>query len=92
MYVGKLDVLLSDEPFVALQAQTRDASQDDLLRIGKSTGTMVILVRHSIDEAIYLGQGVFESSAHGVASSRIFSLVPSWESPSCDARHACVRR
>lgn len=51
-------VLLMDEPFAALDAQTRETLQDELLRLWQRTGTTVVFVTHSIDEAIYLGQRV----------------------------------
>jgi NitT/TauT family transport system ATP-binding protein len=52
------DVLLMDEPFAALDAQTRDSLQDELLRIWKRTGKTVVFITHGIDEAVYLGQRV----------------------------------
>ena len=52
------DVLLMDEPFAALDAQTRETLQDELLRIWKSTRKTVVFITHSIDEAVYLGQRV----------------------------------
>src|SRR6266702_622371 len=57
------DVLLMDEPFAALDAQTRESLQDELLRIWKRTGTTVVFITHSIDEAIYLGQRVLVMAA-----------------------------
>ena len=48
------DVLLMDEPFAALDAQTREIMQDELLRIWRSTGNTVIFITHQIDEAIIL--------------------------------------
>jgi NitT/TauT family transport system ATP-binding protein len=57
------DVLLMDEPFAALDAQTREALQDELLRIWQRTGTTVVFITHSIDEAIYLGQRVLVMAA-----------------------------
>jgi NitT/TauT family transport system ATP-binding protein len=57
------DVLLMDEPFAALDAQTRETLQDELLRIWQRTGTTVIFITHSIDEAIYLGQRVLVMAA-----------------------------
>lgn len=52
------DVLLMDEPFAALDAQTRETLQAELLRIWQQTGKTIIFITHSIDEAIYLGQRI----------------------------------
>ena len=52
------DVLLMDEPFAALDAQTRDSLQEELLRIWQQTGKTVVFITHGIEEAVYLGQRV----------------------------------
>jgi NitT/TauT family transport system ATP-binding protein len=52
------EVLLMDEPFAALDAQTRESLQDELLRIWTATGKTIVFITHGIDEAIYLGQRV----------------------------------
>ncbi len=52
------EVLLMDEPFAALDAQTRESLQDELLRIWRATGKTVVFITHGIDEAVYLGQRV----------------------------------
>ncbi len=51
-------VLLMDEPFAALDAQTRESLQEELLRIWEATGKTVVFITHGIDEAVYLGQRV----------------------------------
>ena len=52
------DVLLMDEPFAALDAQTREQLQDELLRIWKATGKTIVFITHGIDEAVYLADRV----------------------------------
>lgn len=51
-------VLLMDEPFAALDAQTRETLQGELLRIWRATGKTIVFITHGIDEAVYLGQRV----------------------------------
>lgn len=51
-------VLLMDEPFAALDAQTREQLQDLLLDIWKRTKTTIVFITHGIEEAVYLGQKV----------------------------------
>ncbi len=52
------DVLLMDEPFAALDAQTREVMQRELLRIWAAERKTVIFVTHQIDEAVYLSDRV----------------------------------
>ncbi|HXO35106.1 MAG TPA: ABC transporter ATP-binding protein [Candidatus Acidoferrales bacterium] len=52
------DVLLMDEPFAALDAQTRDLLHDELERIWNETGRTIIFVTHNVREAIRLGDRV----------------------------------
>jgi NitT/TauT family transport system ATP-binding protein len=52
------EVLLMDEPFAALDAQTRESLQEELLRIWERTGKTIVFITHGIDEAVYLGQRV----------------------------------
>jgi len=52
------DVLLMDEPFAALDAQTRDLLHDELERIWSDSGRTVIFVTHNVREAVRLGDRV----------------------------------
>jgi NitT/TauT family transport system ATP-binding protein len=54
----KPDILLMDEPFAAVDAQTRELLQYDLLRLATETNKTVLFITHSIDEAVFLADRV----------------------------------
>jgi NitT/TauT family transport system ATP-binding protein len=56
--MGRPAVLLMDEPFGALDAQTREVMHDLILHIHKVEKTTIVFVTHDVEEAIYLGQRV----------------------------------
>jgi NitT/TauT family transport system ATP-binding protein len=57
------EILLMDEPFAALDAQTRELMQAELLRIWNESKKTVLFITHQIDEAIYLSDRVVVMSA-----------------------------
>jgi NitT/TauT family transport system ATP-binding protein len=56
-------VMLMDEPFAALDAQTREVMQAELMRIWRETGKTIVFVTHQIDEAVFLSDRVIVLTA-----------------------------
>jgi NitT/TauT family transport system ATP-binding protein len=71
VYEPKL--LLMDEPFAALDAQTREQMQVELLRVLEVVGTTCLFVTHDIAEAVFLGDVV---AAFSKRPGRIREVVP----------------
>ncbi|MGZ4505619.1 MAG: ABC transporter ATP-binding protein [Blastococcus sp.] len=67
------DLLLMDEPFASVDAQTRFELEDMILRVRDEFGVTVVLVTHDIDEAVYLADRIVVLSA---APSRVEEVVP----------------
>jgi NitT/TauT family transport system ATP-binding protein len=68
------DVLLMDEPFAALDAQTRDLMQVELLRIWQEARKTVVFVTHQIDEAIYLSDRVMVMTRRPGRAKKMFTI------------------
>jgi NitT/TauT family transport system ATP-binding protein len=71
-YAVHPDFVLMDEPFGALDAQTRSAMHDLLLEVLHAEGKTVLLITHSVEEAVYLSNKVLVISAR---PSRIREVV-----------------
>lgn len=52
------DILLMDEPFAAVDAQTRETLQDELLRVWEETRKTILFITHDLDEAVYLSDRI----------------------------------
>jgi NitT/TauT family transport system ATP-binding protein len=71
--VGDPEILLMDEPFAALDAQTREILQAELLSIWGQRRKTVVFVTHQLDEAVYLADRVVVLSAN---PGRVKEIVP----------------
>ena len=57
-FINEPEILLLDEPFSALDVQTRTVMQDELLRLWSGTGASVVFVTHDLEEAVALADRV----------------------------------
>jgi len=76
------DILLLDEPFGALDAQTKRVMQDFLLDVWRSIGTTILMVTHDVEEAIYLSGRVYVlTSRPGRVAAEIPVPLPAGRAP-----------
>ncbi len=73
-FINKPEILLMDEPFSALDMQTRTLMQDELLQIWSGTGGSVVFVTHDLEEAIALADRVFVLSARPGTLKRVYDI------------------
>jgi NitT/TauT family transport system ATP-binding protein len=74
-YAVKPKFLLMDEPFGALDAQTRSDMQNLLLQVLAAEGKTVMLITHSVDEAIYLASRIIVVTARPARIKRIIEVA-----------------
>ncbi|HEV2281665.1 MAG TPA: ABC transporter ATP-binding protein [bacterium] len=89
-------VILMDEPFAAVDAQTRITLQEELLRISVVTKKTILFVTHSVDEAVFLGDRVMVLTRRpGRVKESVVVPLPrggrSWDAVNHDGRFLEVR-
>jgi ABC-type nitrate/sulfonate/bicarbonate transport system ATPase subunit len=75
VYANRPQVLLMDEPFGALDAQTRTIMQEDLSEMFLTEKRTVLFITHSVDEAIYLGDRVVIMTARPGKIKKIIDIT-----------------
>src|SRR5690606_4260905 len=80
------EILLMDEPFAALDAQTRETLQEELIKIWQSSKKTIVFITHSIDEAIFLSQRVAIMTARPGRIKDVIEIPASLKSNAEDIR------
>jgi NitT/TauT family transport system ATP-binding protein len=70
------DVLMMDEPFAALDAQTRETLQGELLTIWERSKKTMVFITHGIDEAVFLGQRVAIMTSRPGRIKKVIDVPP----------------
>jgi NitT/TauT family transport system ATP-binding protein len=75
-YVLDPDVLLMDEPFGALDAQTRIVMQEELIKLSRVNPRTVLFITHAVDEAVYLADRVVVMTRRPGRIREIIDVAP----------------
>jgi NitT/TauT family transport system ATP-binding protein len=75
-YVLDPDVLLMDEPFGALDAQTRAVMQEELIKLARVNPRTVLFITHAVEEAVYLADRVVVMTRRPGRIAQIFDVAP----------------
>jgi NitT/TauT family transport system ATP-binding protein len=73
-FINNPEILLMDEPFSALDVQTRIVMQDELLRLWEATNSSVVFVTHDLDEAVALADRVYVLTAGPATVKSVYDI------------------
>jgi NitT/TauT family transport system ATP-binding protein len=73
-FINKPEILLMDEPFSALDMQTRTLMQDELLQLWSANAGSVVFVTHDLEEAIALADRVFVLTARPATLKKVYEI------------------
>ncbi|MBX6741295.1 MAG: ABC transporter ATP-binding protein [Acetobacteraceae bacterium] len=85
-YAIEPDVLLMDEPFGALDAQTRTVMQEELIRLSRHEPRTVLFITHAVEEAVYLADRVVVLARNPGRLREIVDIRPTREAEDWSAR------
>jgi NitT/TauT family transport system ATP-binding protein len=77
-FANEPDIILMDEPFGALDSETRWAMQELLVTVVRETGATVLLVTHDLEEAIFLADRIVFLAAHPGRVQEIIPVARGW--------------
>jgi NitT/TauT family transport system ATP-binding protein len=75
-YVLDPDVLLMDEPFGALDAQTRVVMQEELIKLARDNPRTILFVTHAVEEAVYLADRVVVMTRRPGTVGEVIDVAP----------------
>jgi len=73
-FINEPEILLMDEPFSALDVQTRVLMQDELLKLWSAQSASVVFVTHDLEEAIALADRVFVLTAGPATVKSVYDI------------------
>lgn len=86
------EVLLMDEPFGALDAQTRNLMQENFVNILMKTDQTVIFITHSVDEAVYLSDRIVVLTKRPASIKSIFDIPWEWPRDRASPEFTALRK